>query len=112
MMKTPAKPGATHEQPPLDLKHLIWILDWARDACAKSIEQFEHDVVRHSAFGANTACTKYGYKDRAQEQMRLDHAITEYRRIYDWIDGAKAQAMSKSNEEFARDMAAYFGGKQ
>ena len=95
-------------QPQLELKHMIWILDWAREACADRIEKLETKWVRNEAFAVSVGATKYGYRDRATDQIEITRSINEYRRIYDWIDVAIEKAKIVDNERFAQDMAAYF----
>jgi hypothetical protein len=96
--------------PPLELKHLIWILDWALEKCAKEIESMEVEYVRHQKMVETqaNARTKWGLKDRAKRSYEISDRLAEYTLIYDWMIGAKAQAMTKSHEEFARDIADYF----
>jgi hypothetical protein len=94
--------------PPLELKHLIWILDWALEHCAESIEKAELDRTRHIANQEEWACTRWGYKERTQQLVQLDSVLVERRKIYAWLVGAKEQATNASAGEFARDIAAMF----
>ena len=106
--------GPKKSTPALDLKHLIWILEWAREKCAKEIEQLETEYVRHQKMVETqpTTRTKWGVKDRAARSYEISNRIAEYTIVYDWLNGAKEQAMTKDAEQFGRDMAEMFGRRK
>lgn len=86
---------------------MMWILDWARESCAKSIEDMENEFVRHAHFGAELN-TRSGIQSRERRMVEINSRLTEYRNIFRWLEGARKQTIHKNAEEFAEDMVAMF----